>query len=258
MVEWTWCHCWVPLQGAVDVVPLLGAFVGCHCSVLYGWGEGDDQLWGAIAGSVRWLSSVRWLGGRVTTNFGGVDVTTNFGGMDVVPGWDCSVLWLGGRVTTNFGEVDVLPLAEWTWCHCRVVTTNFGGVDVVPLMGAVVVCYGGGGTTNFGGVDVVPLITQKLVFAIWGLCWYKFFLKITMLSVWGSFVSPPLQRLWILVVSDLGKRWEGIHRGKHPKLIILKVGLPFCCCPLHRRLSWNFVAQKNVRWYWRSQAGRGN
>ena len=73
MVEWTWCHCWVPLQGAVDVVPLLGAFVGCHCSVLYGWGEGDDQLWGAIAGSVRWLSgrgaiagchcSVRWLGG---------------------------------------------------------------------------------------------------------------------------------------------------------------------------------------------------
>ena len=51
------CHCsvlWlggegddtrVPLQGAEDVVPLLGAVVGCHCSVL-------------------------WLGGR----FGGVDV----------------------------------------------------------------------------------------------------------------------------------------------------------------------------------------
>ena len=47
-------------------------------------------------------------------------------------------------------------------------TTNFGGVDVVPLMGAVVVCYG-------GGVDVVPSITQKLFFAIWGLCWYNFF-----------------------------------------------------------------------------------
>ena len=29
-------------------------------------------------------------------------------------------------------------------------------------------------TTNFGGVDVVPLITQELVFAIWGLCWYNF------------------------------------------------------------------------------------
>ena len=34
---------------------------------------------------------------------------------------------------------------------------------------------GGGVTTNFGGVDVVPLITQKLVFAIWGLCWYNLF-----------------------------------------------------------------------------------
>ena len=43
----------MPLQGAVDV-PLLGAFVGCHCIVCHGWGEGDDQLWlsgrGAIAG----------------------------------------------------------------------------------------------------------------------------------------------------------------------------------------------------------------
>ena len=29
-------------------------------------------------------------------------------------------------------------------------------------------------TTNFEGVDVVPLITQKLVLAIWGLCWYNF------------------------------------------------------------------------------------
>ena len=37
------------LQGAQDVVPLLGAIVGCHCSVL-------------------------WLRGRVTANFGGVDV----------------------------------------------------------------------------------------------------------------------------------------------------------------------------------------
>ena len=73
----------------VDVVPLLGAIVGCHCSVV-------------------------WLGGRVT-NFGGVD---NFGGVAVVPllgaiaGCHCSVLWLGGRVTTNF--------AGWTWCHCWV------------------------------------------------------------------------------------------------------------------------------------------
>ena len=58
----------VPLQGAVDVVPLLGAIVGYHCSVL-------------------------WLGGRVTTNF-------NFEGMDLVPSLGaiachCSVLWWG-------------------------------------------------------------------------------------------------------------------------------------------------------------------
>ena len=55
----------------VDVVPLLGAIVGCHCSVL-------------------------WLGGRVTTA--------------PIVGCHCSVLWLGGRVTTNFRGVDVVPL----------------------------------------------------------------------------------------------------------------------------------------------------
>ena len=72
--------------GGMDVVPLLGAIAGCHCSVLW-WGEG-----------------------RVTTN-------STFGGMDVVPvlgaiaGCHCSVLWWGeGRVTTNFGGVDVGPL----------------------------------------------------------------------------------------------------------------------------------------------------
>ena len=55
-------------QGAEDVVPLLGALVGCHCSVL--WlggrnfggvdvvplqgvrGEGDDQLWGSGRGAI--------------------------------------------------------------------------------------------------------------------------------------------------------------------------------------------------------------
>ena len=39
MVEWTWCQCWVPLQGAV-VVPLLGAIAGCSGR-------------GAIAGCLR-------------------------------------------------------------------------------------------------------------------------------------------------------------------------------------------------------------
>ena len=73
----------VPLQGAtvvcygvttnfggVDAVPLQGAIVVCYGS----GGEGDDQLWrsgrGAIAGC---HCSLLWFGGRVTTNFGGVD-----------------------------------------------------------------------------------------------------------------------------------------------------------------------------------------
>ena len=70
-------------------MPLLGAFVGCHCSVI-------------------------WLGGRVTANFGGVDVVPLQGAIVVCYGWGegddqllgsgrgaiagchCSVLWLGG------------------------------------------------------------------------------------------------------------------------------------------------------------------
>ena len=113
----------VPLQGVVDVVPLLGAIVGHHCTVL-------------------------WLGGRMTTNI-------NFGGMNVVPflgaiaGCHCSVLWCGeGRVTTNFGGEDVVPLlGAIVGCHCSVlwvrwrVTTNLGGVDVVPLLGAIAGCH---------------------------------------------------------------------------------------------------------------------
>ena len=73
LADWTWHQ--VPLQGAVDVVPLLGAILGCHCSVLYGWGVGCRPtlvvpLLGAIAGC---HCSVLWWG-RVTANFGGVDV----------------------------------------------------------------------------------------------------------------------------------------------------------------------------------------
>ena len=112
-----WRHVTTNFRG-VDVVPLLGAIVGCHCSVL-------------------------WLGGRVTTNWSG---------RGAIAGCHCSVLWwgegssvlrLGRRVTNNFGGVDVVPLlGAIAGCHCRVlwwgkgrVTTNFGGVDV-PLQGA--------------------------------------------------------------------------------------------------------------------------
>ena len=76
LADWTWHQ--VPLQGAVDVVPLLGAILGCHCSVL-------------------------WLGGGVSTNFGGAIAGCQ--------GCHCSVPWWGeGRVTANFEGVDVVPL----------------------------------------------------------------------------------------------------------------------------------------------------
>ena len=69
------------------MVPLLGAIIGCHCSVL-------------------------WLGGRVTTNFGGVDVVPLLG---AIVGCHCSVPWLGGRVTTNFGVAGCPwhPTQQW-------------------------------------------------------------------------------------------------------------------------------------------------
>ena len=126
-------------------------------------GEGDDQLWGSgrggIAGCYGWGGRPTWRSGRgaiagclvVCYGWGEGDDQLWGSGRGAIAGCHCSVLWLGGRARTNFG-----------------------GVDVVPLLGAVVVCYGGGGvTTKFGGVDVVPLITQKLGFAIWGLCWYN-------------------------------------------------------------------------------------
>ena len=49
----------------MDVVPLLGAIVGCHCSVLWLGGEG------AIGGC---HCSVLWSGASVTTKLGGVDL----------------------------------------------------------------------------------------------------------------------------------------------------------------------------------------
>ena len=65
----------MPLQGAVDVVPLLGAIAHCHCSV----------------------------GGGLTTKFGGVDVVPLLGT------WcQCSVLWWGG-------EGDDQLWGEWSW-----------------------------------------------------------------------------------------------------------------------------------------------
>ena len=160
---------------------------------MVGGGEGDDQLWGSGRGAIaRCHSSVLWLGGRVTTNF-------NFGGMDVVPllgaiaGCHCSVLWWGGSVTTNFGGVDVVPLQGVIVVCYGGGREGFGGVDVVPLQGAnfcfISSSYIQGhqfhadaqeNNNEFSFLQTLhclfsTLITQKLVFAIWGLRWYNFF-----------------------------------------------------------------------------------
>ena len=85
-------------------------------------------------------------------------MTNHFGGLDVAPGCHCRV--------------------QWTWCHCWVplyrgrVTTNFGGVDVVPFLGAIAGFHCS--VLWLGGDFFSTLITQKLVFAIWGLCWHFF------------------------------------------------------------------------------------
>ena len=84
----------MPLQDAVNVVPLLGAIAGCHCSVL--WLSGH----GAIAGchcSVQWT----WLP------------------VDMVPllGCHCSVLWLSGR---GDDQLCLSGRGAIAGCHCRV------------------------------------------------------------------------------------------------------------------------------------------
>ena len=107
LADWTW-H-----QGAIAGCRGRGAIAWCHCSVV-------------------------WLGGRVTTNFGGVDVVPLLG---AIVGCHCSVLWLGASVTTNFG-----------------------GVDVVPLQGAH-------GTADY---TVLYIDNAKIIFCYRGLCWYNF------------------------------------------------------------------------------------
>ena len=133
--------------GGVDVVPLLGVIAGCHCSVLW------------------------W---RVTANFWGVDVVplqgaivegvaTNFGGADVVPspgaiaGCYCSVLWWN--------------LGEWKWCHCR--------VPIAPYTAMA-------SRKNILQTSLFStLMTQKLFFAIWRLCWYNLVFRFFLLK-WGN------------------------------------------------------------------------
>ena len=124
LADWTWHQGAIALQGAVDVVPLLGAIAHSHCSVVGGGG------WRPALGEWKWLvpllgaivgchCSVVWLGGgwRLTLRVGQLWGS----GRGAIAGCHCSVLWWG-------------TLREWTWCHCW-----------VPLHCAIVVYYGWGG-----------------------------------------------------------------------------------------------------------------
>ena len=116
------------------MVPLLAAIAVCHCSVLW-WGEGDDQHWG---------SGQLWGSGR-----------------GAIAGCHCSVLWLGGEGDDQ--------LWGWTWCHCRVPMAPYTAMasrksiqkSCLELLADV---------TLFS--TLMP--HKKLVFAMWGLCWYNF------------------------------------------------------------------------------------
>ena len=150
----------VPLLGAlpmccgVDVVPLLGAIVVC-----YGAGEG-------VVDVVPLLAAI------------------------AIAICHCNVLWWGARVTTIFERVDVVPLLG-AIAGCQSLFHMFllfsrppisprhpknGNEFCLELLADVTL--------------LCTLLTQNLVFAIWGLCWYNFFLK-------GAFVPVPRQA-WVL------------------------------------------------------------
>ena len=90
-----------------------------------------------------------------------------------------AIAW-GGRVTTNFGGVDVVPLPRGAIAGCQSLfhmfllfsgppfhpdTQENGNEFCLELLA--------------DGTMFPTLITQKLFFASWGLCWYNlFFLQI--------------------------------------------------------------------------------
>ena len=84
--------------GGVDVVPLLGAIAGCHCSVLW-WGVGDGQLWGSGRGAIAGCRAI---------------VACYGGGRG---GWRPT--WGSGRgaIVACYGCQWQPTLGEWTWFH---------------------------------------------------------------------------------------------------------------------------------------------
>ena len=134
----------VPLQGAVDVVPLLGVIVGCHCSVLL-----LGQLWGsgrsAIAGCHFCFISSSYIQGHQ----------------------------FHPETQENNNEFCVELLAN---------------------------------ATLFS-----TLITQKLVLAIWGLCWYNLCLFMLYICIYVCFLPQKINvkicMFWIGLKQITENRW---------------------------------------------------
>ena len=109
-------------------------------------GEGDDQLWGS---------------GR--------------GGIAGCYGWGWRQLWGSGRGA--IGGVDVVPL------QCALVGGEGGDQLWRSGRGAIAGCrcsvlWWGGGDDQLRGSGRGAFDNTKLFFAIWGLCWYNFFLPL--------------------------------------------------------------------------------
>ena len=59
-----------------------------------------------------------------------------------VEGCRCSVLWFGGRVTTNFEGVDVVPLlGAIVGCHCSLLWWGVGCQPCRSGRGAIAGCH---------------------------------------------------------------------------------------------------------------------
>ena len=138
--EWT-CHCSVLWLGGQ--LWGSGAIAGCRCSVL--WLEGDGQLWGS----------------------GAIAVQGAFSGCHCCVGCDGRVSWvvfnfLVERRPSTFGIIRT---------HCQRGT----GRPMSPKIGGKKMWREKNCLELLADVTLFStLITQKLVFAIWALCWYYF------------------------------------------------------------------------------------
>ena len=170
--------------GGLDVVPLLAAIAGCHCwAAIAGDRGGGCTSWrigcGDVAGCRCWVPLLGcncWapLLGAIAGDRKGWVYTLACG---AVAGCHCWVPLLGaiagdrgGGVGVQVGGLDVVTIAGamagcHCWCHCCVPLRETIARKNWPECYTVLRC-------PFLCIDN----TQKLAGAIWGLCWYNYFL----------------------------------------------------------------------------------